>query len=165
MITLFSQTALPPRFLHFLLPLHSYADPCQSLRRRSSLAPSSPPLLTPTAGSLGSLGSTVPTFAYCRLTSDHGRKVVGGGRLDYLCSSSSAPGPVPRSHCKPVLPQHLSLPCPYPLPAAVGFLSPWLASSLLAGTWQGLLGVCGREPQTKQTRGCPGRACQRCLAF
>lgn len=64
---------------------------------------------------------------------------------------TSPPEPQPEAQGLPQTSpsQPFSLPCPYPLPAAVGFLSPWLGSSLLSGTWQGLLGVCGREPQTK----------------
>lgn len=167
LLIMFSQTTLPPRSPHFLLPSQSYPDPFPALCPSSTLAPSSQPLLTPITASSESLGPTVPTLAYsCRQTDLRPRKESGGrGRLSHLSSRSSDGGPTRRSHVKLAPPQRLSLPCPYPLPAAVGFLSPWLGSSLLSGTWQGLLGVCGREPRTKQTRGRPRRTCQRRLAF
>lgn len=119
-----------------------------------TLAPSCQQLLIPAASS-GRLRSTVPTLAYsCRQTSDRRREVVGAGT--WVPSLS-----LPQTNPSPCL----SLPCLYPRPAAVGFLSPRLGSSLLSGAWQELLGVCERETRRKQTRGRPERACQRLLAF
>lgn len=162
LIILFSQTTLPPRSPHFLLPSQSYPDPFPALCPSSTLAPSSQPLLTPITASSESLSPTVPTLAYsCRQTDLRPRKESGGrGRLSHLSSRSSDGGPTPRSHVKLAPPQRLSLPCPYPLPAAVGFLS--LAGFFpslwdLAGSAGGCVGGNHEQNRQEDVPGGPAR--------
>lgn len=119
-----------------------------------------PPLLIPTTGSLGSLGSIVPTFAYSRLTDLRPWKESGGGGNAWV---TFPPDPQPEAKCpsptaNQLLPSTSAFPVPIP---CLQHLPPWLGSSLLSGTWQSLLGggVGENHKQNRQedVQGAPAR--------
>lgn len=142
-----------PNRTSFPLPSQSYPNPLRSLRGSSTLASSSPSP-NPNYWEFWEPWFHCPHF--CLLQADlRPRKESVGGGLGYLSSRSSARGQRPQSPCKPAPPQHLSP--PVPTPTCSSPLPGWVLP-LSLGPGRAWGGVSGREPQTEQTRGCPGSA-------
>lgn len=149
-----------PNRTSFPLPSQSYPNPLRSLRGSSTLASSSPSP-NPNYWEFWEPWFHCPHFCLLQADLRPRKESVGGGAgLPFLQILSPRPkAPVPLQTSPSPAPQP-SRPYPY-----LQLSSPWLGSSPLSGTWQGL-GGGEWEGTTNRTDKRMSREClQRCPAF